>query len=272
MRSRSSRRTMADTADPYALYQQSVQNPEADIAFIERAFRGRYSRSPRVLHEDFCGTAFLACGWAASRPDRRAVAFDVDPVPLAWGAAHNRAALADEDAARVELVQGDVRTVAGPPADVVVAGNFSFCVFGKRAELLEYLVAARARLAEEGILVLDVVGGPSTQREKHETTRPELSFEYVWEQRSFDPVSYRAEFAIHFRFVDQSELRDAFVYDWRLWTLPELHDLLETAGFSDVTVYWEQSDAKTGRGNGVFRPVGRAPADDSWLAQVVAIR
>jgi hypothetical protein len=36
----------------------------------------------------------------------------------------------------------------------------------------------------------------------------------------------------YFAHREGSALRDAFRYDWRIWSLPELRDLLNEAGFS----------------------------------------
>jgi hypothetical protein len=94
---------------------------------------------------------------------------------------------------------------------------------------------------------------------------------YVWDQRPYDAVSGEAMRYIHFRFDDNTELKRAFAYDWRIWSLPELRDLLGEAGFSRVDVYWEGSDTK-GRGNGIFRKVRTAKNEQAWIAYVVAWR
>ena len=62
-------------ADKYELYEESVQAPESDVALIQRVFKQRYGRPPRLLREDFCGTAMLACLWAR-RSARSAVAVE----------------------------------------------------------------------------------------------------------------------------------------------------------------------------------------------------
>ena len=56
---------------------------------------------------------------------------------------------------------------------------------------------------------------------------------------------------IHFKFPDGSKIKRAFSYTWRLWTAPELRDMLLDAGFRNVTVYWEGED-DNGEGNGEF--------------------
>lgn len=264
---------MARRADRFALYQASVQQPVDDVRFFDRVFKARFGRRPLVLREDFCGAGLVACTWARSHRERRAYGVDLDRRVLAWGALHNVLPLPVAARARVQLIQGDVLDVRTPRADIVVAGNFSFCIFTTRDQLRRYFRSARRNLATEGLLVLDVLGGSDTQQEDHEETRPiDRRFRYVWEQKRFDPLRNRGVFAIHFRFKDGSELRNAFRYDWRLWTIPELQELLLEAGFSAVDVYWEGTDRASGEGNGIFKRVASAPADDCWIAELVATR
>ena len=59
---------------------------------------------------------------------------------------------------------------------------------------------------------------------------------------------------IHFKFPDGSRIKNAFSYDWRLWTLPEVQELLAEAGFDRITVYWQGTDEETGEANGEFEP------------------
>jgi hypothetical protein len=66
------------------------------------------------------------------------------------------------------------------------------------------------------------------------------NFTYVWDQARFNPITHDFLCHIHFRFPDGSQLRRAYTYDWRLWTLPELREVLIEAGFSRVHVFWEQ--------------------------------
>ena len=74
---------------------------------------------------------------------------------------------------------------------------------------------------------------------------------------------------IHFRFKDGSKIKKAFSYAWRLYTAPELRDMLIEAGFSKATVYWEGED-EDGEGNGEFTPDARGDADLAWIAYIVA--
>jgi hypothetical protein len=93
----------------------------------------------------------------------------------------------------------------------------------------------------------------------------------VWHQERFDPITADALFHIHFRFPDGSALEQAFTYDWRLWTLPELRELLVEAGFSEVHVYWETDD-KEGNPSGNYRRSTSGKPDPAWLCYVVGVK
>ena len=47
---------------------------------------------------------------------------------------------------------------------------------------------------------------------------------------------------IHFKFPDKTKIKNAFTYNWRLWTMVEIRELLSEAGFANVVVYWEGED------------------------------
>ncbi len=63
-------------------------------------------------------------------------------------------------------------------------------------------------------------------------------------------------------------MKNAFTYNWRLWSLPEVAELLSEAGFKP-TIYWEGTD-KNGDGNGIFEPATKGTADAGWIAYIVA--
>lgn len=271
-RTKSPRGTEASRADKYELYLRSVQVAEHETMMFARFFRGVYGRPARTLREDFCGTAAVCTEWVRGRSDRHAIGVDLDPEPLAWGMENNVATLTPAARERVALVRGDVRTLASPPVDVLAAQNFSFFVFKTRGDLLTYFRAAHRNLAKEGIFVLDMLGGPEVQKEGEEEVRKVRGgVEYVWEQVRFDPISAHCQFRIHFRFKDGSTLSPAFEYDWRLWTMPEVRELLAEAGFSRVDIYWEGS-TRTGAGDGKWKKRTSAESDPTWVAYVVAIK
>jgi SAM-dependent methyltransferase len=259
----------ARNADRHALYQRAVQSPDVDAAFYARWFKRYTGRELRALREDFCGTAVLACHHVKRHPDNTAIGIDLHGPTLAWGRKHNVDPLLDaEQKKRLTLLQKNVLDVDSPKADTVLALNFSYSVFKTRAALRDYVANCFRSLKPGGVLFMDAWGGPDVIRYQIDRHR-HRDFVYLWEQRRYDPITHEIECAIHFEFKDGSKLRDAFVYDWRLWTLAELRELFEEAGFDDVHVLWEGTDRKTGRGNGVFKRKERGDMDEAWISIVV---
>ena len=270
------KRPLADKADRYALYGLSVQEPANEAEFFTQTYKKLNGKAPRLLREDFCGTHAVCCEWVKLHKDNVAVGIDLDPEPLAWGKANLQDKLTDQQRSRITLFEDDVRTRGQQPADVLAAQNFSFFLFKTRDALRDYFQHAHANLADGGIMVMDMMGGSECYEEDHEDVRTIESdvpgfkkFKYIWEQARFNPITADALFHIHFRFKDGSALEEAFTYDWRFWTVPEVRELLEEAGFSDSTVYWEQAD-EDGDETGEFEPATSAPSDPSWIAYIVA--
>jgi hypothetical protein len=264
--------TLAERADKYDLYLKSVQDAEHEVYFLERAYKGFYSRPPQVLREDFCGTYAVCCEWVKSGSKRKAVGVDIDPEPLAWGSEHHLAKLKPAQQSRVQTLMTDVRQVTGPKADVVAAQNFSYWIFKTRAELLIYFKAAHANLKSRGVFVLDMMGGPEVLEEDEEDVTAFRGFDYVWHQATIDPITHECTLYIHFRFKDGSELHRAFSYEWRLWSIPEVRELLQEAGFKRSVVYWEDTDSKSGEGTGTYRKRKHAGMDPTWIAYIVGAK
>ena len=258
----------AFNADRHVLYQESVQAPELDSRFLARLYQRSNGRPARIFREDFCGTAILSTHWVRLHRGNRAIGVDLHRPTLDWAREHNLSALSDEQRRRVRLVQDNVLAVRSPKADIVAAMNFSYSVFKTRGGLGQYVRNAYRSLRDQGILVMDAWGGSQAQVLMEERRRLH-GFTYVWDQADFDPVTHHILCKIHFEFRDGSRMRDAFIYDWRLWTLPELSELMDEAGFEDVHVLWEGTDRKTGGGNGVFRRVERGGDEEAWIAYVV---
>ena len=168
----------------------------------------------------------------------------------------------------MKLLNDDVRTVVTDPVDILVAFNFSYFYFKTRTEMRDYFARAHASLNPDGLFFLDAFGGSDAFDEQKEKTKHD-GFTYVWDQAKFEPVTGRILCHIHFKFPDGSKIKNAFTYDWRLWTLPELRELLTEAGFSKVRVYWEGDDGEGG-GNGEFTEHATGEADLAWIAYLVA--
>lgn len=269
-RRRNHKKSKKRKSDKHELYQLSVQEPEADIEFLQVTFRARYGRTPHLLREDFGGTAYLSSTWVADDEANHAWAIDLDPEPLGWGATHNAARLTDAQRDRLALVEGNVLDPQEPPADIIAAFNFSYFTFQSRRQMLQYFKQAHANLREEGLFVLDLYGGPEAQQLIEESTEKD-DFTYVWDQDEFDPITGRMACYIHFDLPNGKRIERAFAYDWRLWTLPELRDILEDAGFTGSEVHWEGTD-DDGDGDGVYTHRESAENTDSWIAYVVGYK
>jgi SAM-dependent methyltransferase len=260
--------TMAEKADIHDLYEQSVQAVDLEVEFLRDTYRGIRRRDPVSLREDFCGTASLACEWVRTGPKRHSIGVDNDAGVLAWGRANRVARLPQSARARVQLVLDDVRQASTQPVDMVGAFNFSYFCFKTRDEMRGYFSKVREGLNPDGIFLLDAFGGPDATDLVKEKTKFD-GFTYVWEQAEFEPVTSRILCHIHFKFPDGSKIKRAFTYDWRLWTIPELRELLAEAGFSKSRVYWEGDDGDGG-GNGIFTEHATGDADLAWIAYIVA--
>ena len=264
------KRTMAEQADIHELYELSVQNVEHEVEFLQQTFEEIRGRKAYLFREDFCGTASASCEWVRQGKDYQAIGVDIDPDVLEWGRENRVGRLPAEDRARVRLVESNVLTVETPPVDLLVAFNFSYFIFTERARMLEYFRRAHAALKDDGLFVTDVFGGPEAQEETREKTKfKEHGFTYIWDQAEFHPVTNWMRCAIHFKFKDGSKIKNAFTYEWRLYSAPEIRDLMLEAGFRKVTVYWEGED-EDGEGNGEFTPEERGEADLAWIAYIVA--
>ena len=219
--------------DRHDLYERTVQSPEKVVRFLCELHGGK----PRTLGEEFSGTAAVSRAWVRLVPEGRATSVDLEADVL------ERAA----GVPAVELVHGDVREATDSerhPADVIFVGNFSIGEIGERADLVRYLERSRRRLNPRGIFVCDIYGGPSALRigaiERSHWIEGGDRILYVWEQREVDAHTGRVVNAMHFRVERDGEIvasiEDAFVYRWRLWSVPELREAMLEAGFRSTEV------------------------------------
>jgi len=261
---------MAQQYDRHVLYQRAVQTVDVEIDFVDATYRKLRGRRAKVLREDFCGTANTACEWVRRRRDNQAYAVDLDASVLAWGREHNVNRLPPAARERIQLLNRNVLSARTPPVDIVLAMNFSYYIFKRREEMRRYFRSVRRSLARGGVFFLDCYGGYEAFKEMSERRRISKNVTYVWEQERYNPITGDIRCHITFRFADGSSMRRAFSYEWRLWTLPELREILQEAGFRRSTVYWEGTDERTGEGDGNFTPAEEGDADAGWICYLVA--
>ncbi|MBX3375480.1 MAG: hypothetical protein KF678_00580 [Phycisphaeraceae bacterium] len=260
----------------HVLYERAVQTPHHEAAFADRVYRRLNGRPASRLREDFCGTAAIACQWVRRRRSNTAVGLDLHRPTLDWGATHHLAKLPANARQRVTLLNRSVLS-PGPGTgsmDLILALNFSYWVFKDRPTLLRYFRSVHRSLARRGVFILDIYGGPDSLeelRERRTIGGRKRGFTYIWDQARVDHITNETLCHIHFRFPDGRSIRKAFTYDWRIWTIPEVRDVLADAGFSRTTVYWEGDDDRGG-GNGVFRPQKHGEPGKAFIAYIVAQR
>ncbi len=259
------------TLDIFKLYIDSVQSPEVDLEFIERVFKDLRKKSPVTIREDFCGTFVLAKTWVEKNKKNKAIAVDLDPKPLRYGKEHFFDPMTDDQKKRLQVFQKDVRDPKLPKSDVVTVLNFSYFLFKKRQELVDYFSRVRKKLNASGVFLMDVFGGMACGEPNEEHTKFR-KHTYFWDQKTFNPITNEAKFAIHLKPKGKKKKKNVFTYDWRFWSIPELREILEDAGFKQTYVYWEGSPRKSLGGNGVFRRTEKGEPCEAWIAYVVALK
>jgi hypothetical protein len=160
--------------------------------------------------------------------------------------------------------------VTDPSTEIIAATNFSWWGFHDRKVLKQYFMSSLNSLVDQGMLMLDIFGGPEAQVVQFEE-REYDGFTYIWDQDKFNPITHSYKCNIHFRFPDDSKMENAFQYDWRIWTIPETRDLLLESGFKEVVIYWEGTD-QDGNPNGNFQPCGAGDLAPAWVAYIVAFK
>lgn len=168
-----------------------------------------------------------------------------------------------------------------PAADIVCAFNYSCCCLQNRSELVLYFEQAWNAISKKGgIFVMDLYGGTSSEHALKLRRRYE-DFMYLWEQEDFDIINRTTKISLHFYLSkSQRSLRHAFTYQWRLWTLPEIKDCLEEAGFNSVHFWMREMPNIQERkevedfevnDNVKYEEVSSFSQKDAWNAYIVGI-
>ncbi|MBT8046667.1 MAG: class I SAM-dependent methyltransferase [Pontiella sp.] len=268
--------------DIHWLYEASVQNVDTDLDFGRRVYAKHWKRKPRTVREDFCGTAKLAARWVQRNKLNEAWGIDFHQPTLDWGIKYNVSELSEEQESRLHLICGDVLEEITPKIDLAFALNFSFCVFKQRETLRAYFKRVRQALNKEGLFVMDMYGGSESVIAKSDDVReipgfttPEGAeipdFEYIWEQADYNPINHDTTCHIHFKVPGFRKIKKAFTYEWRLWTLMELQEILLEAGFSKAEIYLHDFD-KDGESDETFRLRKTYENCQGWVAYVVGIK
>ncbi len=278
-----------ETCLKYTLYENAVQTPEQHCDLFALMYADIVGKHARVLREDFCGTYAISSYWAKRDRKNRALCLDLDPEPLGYGWTRNKSGLLTaEQRSRVCAMQQNVVTTTSPLADLAIACNFSFYIFKKRTLLVDYFKAVRRSVKKGGIFALELSGGPGMIETTKETRtiRPEREpgvkalaplprkYKYIWDQKSFNPITRDGLYAIHFKLPNGTKVTDAFVYDWRVWTIPEIRECLEEAGFKKTICYWEMERPRKKERTLAHHEYGPSEVGENyhtWIAYIVGV-
>ncbi len=262
--------TLAEQSDKHDLYQAGVQSPQVDVALLQQIYREARGKKARATHfrEDFCGTAATLCAWLEQGAKFTGEGYDIDPEPVEWGRQHNFKPLGKRRR-RASLRVADAREPSLCAPDIRCAFNFSYWIFRERGVLLDYFRAVRADLAADGVFVIDLHGGAEAFSEEEQVTDCG-DFDLVCHQTGVRPVDHGADLALHFRFPDGSEIHNAFRYTWRIWSLPEITDIMREAGFTDIRCHWciEDDDDEETR----YELTRIGYNDPAWIACLAALK
>ncbi len=260
-------KNQAPSFDKYWYYRNSVQAPDHDVDFLKSTYKELRGREPSTLREDFCGTFSICCEWVKMGPKFRAYGVDLDSEPILYGLSNYLPKLNLSQRDRVKIVQENVLNPGLPKADLIAAMNFSHFIFKDRSMMKSYLHNCYATLNTGGIMVADVFGGSQCYAANQEITKHK-TFDYYWDQASFDPITNYAMFHIHFKPKGKKKIEKVFTYDWRMWTIPELREMMRETGFRKTHVYWEGT-TRAGSGDGVFKRAEKGEECLAWIAYVV---
>ena len=132
--------------DKYKLYKSSVQSTENDVVFLRDTFRQLKGRRAETLGEDFCGTFSMCCDWVKLDESHKAVGIDLDQEPIDYGKKNYLSKLTPGQQDRIRIIEADVTESGHPSSDILVATNFSYSLFKKRKQLLNYFKSAYERV------------------------------------------------------------------------------------------------------------------------------
>ncbi len=257
-------------ATKYKLYEKSVQCHSNDIIFVNREFQKIYGKLPLSLREDFAGTAAMACDWVRQSELHLAWGIDFDSEPITYGMNNHHAPLSSNEKKRMKYIQGNVLDDYFFKTDIIVAFNFSYFVFKKRKELLNYFKKVYQSLNGQGAFFIDLFGGTEAFSPLEEETVHE-EHSYYWDCEGYNPITGECLYHIHFKtHHDNIKHEKVFTYSWRMWSLAELREILEDAGFSKTIPFWE-GDSDSGEGDGNFYNTEQAENCESWVTYIMAL-
>jgi len=217
----------------HELYQKTVQNPKREVEFYRKIYRMIFNTVPNHFREDFCGTGRLSCEWVKNNVYNTAVGIDLDEETVNWGRENNINNL-PSGSERIELI---IQNVLEPfdsnkRFDIICSMNYSHYLLVKRKHLVTYFMNVRANI-QKGLFIMDFFGG-SHIFEEHEHQNQSDYYKFKNEQMNI--LNNNIICTLNFK-TKEKKLETLFTYNFRIYSLIELKEALEEAGFNRFKIF-----------------------------------
>lgn len=266
------------------MYENSVQNPGWQLQSLPRLHKKLIKKEINDLREDFCGSGLLSAEWVRRSAQNTAVGLDLDPEAIEYAERVHLDGLKPVQKRRLKYLNQNVLKPTSRKFDSIFANNYSFFDFHERLDLLKYFKSAYVSLKSQGTLFLETAGGsgflkPANDRFSKKLNHPKfgrIQLDWVWQQQDYDPITSINDYSLHYRVVrkklkldrDFNQWKnDVFRYNWRVWSIREIRELLLYAGFQSTVVFWPVDlDSEK------FEIRDWAENYESWVAYVVGVK
>jgi hypothetical protein len=223
----------------HALYQSYVQNPKREIEFYRKQFRKIFNKVPLKFREDFCGTGLLCCEWVKSNVLNTALGIDLDLETLNYGLENNINNLSS-GFDRVKLIHQNVLDTfdINEKFDIICSMNYSHFLLHKRKDLVKYFTNVKVNLNTKGLFIMDFFGG-SHVFNYH--THNNLTDHYKYIGQQINILNNVTHISLNFK-TKSDKFEPLFQYDFRVYSLIEIKEALEEAGFNKFVIFIKDID------------------------------
>lgn len=225
---------ITDEKEKHFLYQKNVQNPKKEIEVFRKKYKNIFKKLPTKFREDFCGTGQLCCEWVKCNVSNTAVGIDYDLDTIDFGIENNVKNLSSGQE-RVKLIHQNVLS----PYDknekfhIICSMNYSHFILHKRLDLVQYFKNVKANLNSKGLFIFDFFGGAHVY-DYHKHTNSNDCYRY-----SSEPINILNNvtlISLNFK-NEKNKFVPLFDYSFRMYSLIELKEALEDAGFNQFKIF-----------------------------------
>jgi SAM-dependent methyltransferase len=217
----------------HSLYQKTVQNPKREVEFFRKTYRMIFKTIPTIFREDFCGTALLSCEWVKNNVCNIAVGIDIDEFTINWGIENNVYNLSS-GSERIRLIAQNVLEEFKEKTkfDIICSMNYSHFLLHKRNDLVKYFKNVKRNL-ERGLFICDFFGGYHLF---HTHTHKNQSDNYKCRIEQINIINNQSITSLNFK-NRENQYETLFKYCFRIYSLIELKEALEDAGFNKFKIF-----------------------------------